>query len=83
VCTDLQSRISKGLSLLRVAACCTVLRSRWYQSGIKFAPTSASFCDLLTSSCESTLGKLQAETFSEVRPPIREHFLLLETTLSA
>jgi hypothetical protein len=27
-------RISKRLSLLRVAACCTVLRSRWYQSGI-------------------------------------------------
>jgi hypothetical protein len=28
-------RISKGLSLFRVAACCTVLRSRWYQIGIK------------------------------------------------
>jgi hypothetical protein len=27
-------RISKRLSLLRVAACCTLLRSRWYQSGI-------------------------------------------------
>jgi len=27
-------RIPKRLSLLRVAACCTVLRSRWYQSGI-------------------------------------------------
>ena len=26
--------ISKPLSLLWVAACCTVLRSRWYQSGI-------------------------------------------------
>jgi hypothetical protein len=35
-----KSRISKRLSLLRVAACCTVLRSRWYQSGIK---TSASY----------------------------------------
>jgi hypothetical protein len=31
-------RISKRLSLLRFAACCTVLRSRWYQSGIKRAP---------------------------------------------
>jgi hypothetical protein len=28
------SRISKRFSLLRVAECCTVLRSRWYQSGI-------------------------------------------------
>src|SRR5918997_3349059 len=35
VCSGLQSRISKRLSLLRVAACCTVLRSRWYQNGIK------------------------------------------------
>jgi hypothetical protein len=30
-------RISKRLSLLRVAQCCTVLRSRWYQSGINSA----------------------------------------------
>jgi hypothetical protein len=29
-----KSRINKRLSLLRVALCCTVLRSRWYQSGI-------------------------------------------------
>src|ERR671910_311782 len=28
-------RISRRLSLLRVAACCPVLRSRWYQSGIR------------------------------------------------
>src|SRR5687768_13361986 len=26
--------ISKGVSFLRIATCCTVLRSRWYQSGI-------------------------------------------------
>src|SRR5215203_3319420 len=30
-----KSLISKGFSLLRLAQCCTVLRSRWYQSGIK------------------------------------------------
>ena len=30
-----KSRISRRLSLLWVAACCTVLRSRWYQSGIR------------------------------------------------
>jgi len=29
------SRISKRFSLLRVALCCTVLRSRWCQSGIR------------------------------------------------
>jgi hypothetical protein len=29
-----KSRISRRLSLLPVAACCTVLRSRWYQIGI-------------------------------------------------
>jgi integrase len=28
------SRIPKPFSLLRLAECCTVLRSRWYQSGI-------------------------------------------------
>src|SRR5215216_3922285 len=33
---DCKSRISKPLSLLCLALCCTVLRSRWYQSGIKW-----------------------------------------------
>src|SRR5919107_4399672 len=31
-----KSRISKGVSVLCLAGCCTVLRSRWYQSGINF-----------------------------------------------
>jgi hypothetical protein len=31
VCRD---RISKLVSLLRLAACCTVMRSRWCQSGV-------------------------------------------------
>jgi hypothetical protein len=35
-----KSRISKGVSLLCLAPCCTVLRSRWYQSGIRLC-TSA------------------------------------------
>jgi hypothetical protein len=30
-----KSRIFRGVSFLCLAACCTVLRSRWYQSGIK------------------------------------------------
>jgi hypothetical protein len=29
-----KSPISKGVSFLYLAECCTVLRSRWYQSGI-------------------------------------------------
>src|SRR5687767_1623650 len=31
---DCKCPINRRLSLLRVAECCTVLRSRWYQSGI-------------------------------------------------
>jgi hypothetical protein len=34
-------RISKPLSLLCIALCCTVLRSRWCQSGVKIALPSA------------------------------------------
>ena len=30
-----KSPLSKRFSLLRIAACCTALRSRWYQSGVK------------------------------------------------
>ena len=35
VAQECKSRISKPFSILRVAACCTVLCSRWYQSGIR------------------------------------------------
>ena len=31
---DCKSPISRRLSMLRIAACCTVLRSRWCQSGV-------------------------------------------------
>jgi hypothetical protein len=40
-------RISIGVSFLRVAACCTVLRSRWYQSGIR-----------TSGSCTLTVGPM-------------------------
>jgi hypothetical protein len=30
-----KSPISKGVSFLPLALCCTVLRSRWCQSGVK------------------------------------------------
>jgi hypothetical protein len=33
-----KSRISKPVSVLCLAPCCTVLRSRWYQNGINIAP---------------------------------------------
>jgi hypothetical protein len=35
-----KSRISKPVSFLRFAACCTVLRSRWCQSGVNITPVS-------------------------------------------
>jgi hypothetical protein len=31
---DCKCRIFRGVSFLCLAQCCTVLRSRWYQSGI-------------------------------------------------
>src|SRR5215216_3610524 len=34
VARSCKSRISRRLSLLCLASCCTVLRSRWYQDGI-------------------------------------------------
>jgi hypothetical protein len=40
VCSGLQIGISKRFFLLCFAACCTVLRSRWYQIGIR---TSGSY----------------------------------------
>src|ERR687890_1566546 len=40
VAGDCKCRISKGLSLLGVALCCTVLRSRWCQSGVNFTLVS-------------------------------------------
>src|SRR5215203_869223 len=35
-----KSHMDKLFSILYFAACCTVLRSRWYQSGIKRSPTN-------------------------------------------
>ena len=40
IARDCKSRISRRLSLLWVAASCTVLRSRWYQNGINIALVS-------------------------------------------
>jgi hypothetical protein len=38
-----KTRIPRRLSLLWFAACCTVLRSRWYQSGINWPGTMGRF----------------------------------------
>jgi hypothetical protein len=55
-----KSRISRRLSLLRVAHFCTVLRSRWYQIGINGGIASSQYCSLAHA--------------SEVRPaPRRAH----------
>jgi hypothetical protein len=35
-----KTRISKGFSLLCLAKCCTVLRSRWCQSGVNISLVS-------------------------------------------
>src|SRR5215207_5188726 len=43
-------RISRRLSLLWVAACCTVLRSRWYQSGINRGLASSQYRSLAHAS---------------------------------
>jgi hypothetical protein len=39
-------RIFRGVSLLRFAACCTVLRSRWYQNGINRGIAPSQSCSL-------------------------------------
>jgi hypothetical protein len=40
-----KSPISKPFTFLRLAECCTVLRSRWCQSGINLASAGSLFCD--------------------------------------
>jgi hypothetical protein len=44
-----KSRISKGYSFLRVAPRCTVLRSRWYQSGINGCIAGSRSCALVST----------------------------------
>ena len=60
-----KSRITKPLSLLRVAACCTVLRSQWYQSGINIALVSTyprRSPDLSSQSCRPSGLESPAQT---------------------
>jgi hypothetical protein len=48
-------RIFKLFSLLRFAACCTVLRSRWYQSGINSPPCALTLL-CKASGCSAVCG---------------------------
>src|SRR5215213_9520003 len=41
-----RTRISKPFSLLCLALCCTVLRSRWYQSGINRGIAASQSCSV-------------------------------------
>jgi hypothetical protein len=52
-----KSRISKGGSLLWVAACCTVLRSRWCQSGVNIGIAASRSC-LLVGNAPSTSAQV-------------------------
>src|SRR5215212_1725647 len=56
---DCKCSIFRGVSFLRVAACCTVLRSRWYQIGINRGLASSQYCSIAHA--------------SEVRPAPRRH----------
>jgi hypothetical protein len=42
-----KTRISTGVSFLRVAARCTVLRSRWYQNGINRGIAASRSCSVV------------------------------------
>jgi hypothetical protein len=55
-----KSRISKPVSLLSFAGCCTVLRSRWYQIGINrsIAPSQSCSRGARTQSTFSTSPRL-------------------------
>ena len=54
-----KSRISKRVFFPCLAECCTVLRSRWYQSGIIRGIAPSQYCSLAHA--------------SEVRPAPRRH----------
>src|SRR5215218_4985381 len=41
---DCKSRVTKGFSVHRLARCCTVLRSRWYQNGINTGIAASRSC---------------------------------------
>src|SRR5918993_1972767 len=43
---DCKCRIFRGVSFLCLAACCTVLRSQWYQIGINRGIAPSQYCSL-------------------------------------
>ena len=59
------SRISKPFSFLRLAGCCTVLRSRWYQSGINRGMAASRSCSLVAR-IRSTSGTARGTQVSSL-----------------
>jgi hypothetical protein len=51
---DCKSRIFRGVSFLRLAECCTVLRSRWYQSGINGGIAASRSCSVVALTCRTS-----------------------------
>src|SRR5215204_5122802 len=51
---DCKSRIFRGVSFLRLAECCTVLRSRWYQSGINGGIAASRSCSIVALTCRTS-----------------------------
>ena len=64
-----KSRISKRLSLLLIAACCTVLRSRWYQSSINIILVSARHCRRTGETTSAIVSTLRFLEFLRRRRP--------------
>src|SRR5215203_6471945 len=49
-----KSRIFRGVSFLRLAEYCTVLRSRWYQSGINGGIAASRSCSVVALTCRTS-----------------------------
>jgi len=70
-----KSRISKGISFLCFAPCCTVLRSRWYQIGINsgkscftILPIRSTHLKYIQHLAEQTSIQLTLDRYSHWRP---------------
>src|SRR5215211_3396779 len=55
---DCKCCIFRGVSFLRLAECCTVLRSRWYQSGINKGIAASRSCSVVATRRRGPLASL-------------------------